>query len=198
MLSGSSPRARDLPGRGGSGIVGLGTVLASPWRRWCVYVQISSQLLRSFVPFKYVTNKLGSLEPTGILGNAQILTNPHLLSPEFGVFPRILPHGLPELSLGCVSGVTLGDGVSALACTGNARAAPLLWRGRAVLGDGLTRECPQDGTQGGGSTSALTGTALPFPMGRGMCCVSTSAGERCPNVTETAQGQYLGVRNQPA
>lgn len=32
--------------------------------------------------------------------------------------------------------------------TGDAGAAPLLWRDRAVLGDGLARECPWDGTRG--------------------------------------------------
>lgn len=35
----------------------------------------------------------------------------------------------------------------ALVGTGYAGAAPLLWKDRAVLGDGLARECPQDGTQ---------------------------------------------------
>lgn len=53
MLSGSSPRAKEsCQERGGSGTVGLGMVLASPWRRYCVYVQNPSQLLHSLVPFK--------------------------------------------------------------------------------------------------------------------------------------------------
>lgn len=142
-----------------------------------------------------MTYKLGSLEPTS---SAQILTNPHLLSPQCGVCPRVSSRRLPELSLGAVSGVTLDLGFSALAWPGDARAAPLLRRGRAVLGDGLPGERRRAAGRGGGCPSALPGTALPFAMGRGERRVCVCAGGGCPNATATAPGQHLGVRSQPA
>jgi len=86
------------------------------------------------------------------------------------------------------------SGVLAKPCT---RAAPWLWRDRDVLGDGLTGECPQDGTQGGGCTSALPGRALPVVMGRDTRWVCACVEEGCPVATGTAQGELLGASNQP-